>query len=85
MRKIRKSRKEVVVKMENSHKKQILNFLRNTREGLSSWEAIQHFRCTRLAARIADLKDDGFRIETTMEKNEIRGTRYARYFLLGEK
>ena len=56
--------------MENSHKKQILNFLRNTGEGLSSWEAIQHFRCTRLAARIADLKDDGFRIETTMEKNE---------------
>lgn len=71
--------------MENSHKKQILNFLRISREGLSSWEAIQHFHCTRLAARIADLKDDGFRIETIMEKNEIRGTRYARYFLLGEK
>jgi hypothetical protein len=69
----------------DTHKNKILNFLRETNGGLTSWEAITHFRCTRLAARIADLKDDGFRIETTMERNEIKGTRYARYFLLGER
>lgn len=69
----------------NSHRLQILKFLRDTNNGITSWEAITQFGCTRLAARIADLKDEGFRIETTMEKNEIQGTRYARYFLLGEK
>lgn len=69
----------------NSHRLQILKFLRDTNNGITSWEAITQFGCTRLAARIADLKDEGFRIETTMEKNEIHGKRYARYFLLGEK
>jgi hypothetical protein len=43
------------------------------------------FRCTRLAARIADLKDEGYRIETTMETSDLNGKRFARYFLLGER
>ena len=68
-----------------SHRDQILKFLRDTNGGITSWEAITGFRCTRLAARIAELKDEGFRIETTMEKNQTNGKRFARYFLIGEK
>lgn len=69
----------------DSHRLQILKFLRDTNNGLTAWEAITHFRCTRLAARIADLKEEGFRIETTMEKSERNGKRFARYFLIAEK
>ena len=68
-----------------THRNQILSYLQQTNGGISSWEAIQMFRCTRLAARIADLKDEGYRIETTMEASDLTGKRFARYFLLGEK
>ena len=67
--------------MQNQ-KFQILNFLRNTNTGMTSWDAIQHCRCTRLAARILNLKDDGHTIETIMEQNN--GTTYARYYLIKE-
>jgi len=68
-----------------THRKKILSYLQQTNGGLSSWEAIHMFRCTRLAARIADLKDEGYRIETTMETSDLNGKRFARYFLLGER
>jgi hypothetical protein len=69
--------------MQNQ-KFQILNFLRNTNTGMTSWDAIQHCRCTRLAARILNLKDDGHTIETIMEQNNGSGKRYARYYLIKE-
>ena len=40
-----------------NQKNEILNFLRNSNTGMTSWDAIQHCRCTRLAARILDLKE----------------------------
>ena len=68
-----------------SHRKKILSYLQKTNGGISSWEAIRMFRCTRLAARISDLKHEGYRIETTMETSDLNGKRFARYFLLGER
>lgn len=63
---------------------QILNYLRDSKTGMTSWDAIQHCRCTRLAARILDLKDKGNVIETIMEQSNNNGKRYARYYLIKE-
>lgn len=42
-------------------------------------EALRRYRCMRLAARIRDLKKDGFSVQTVMMK---RGeTRYAKYVM----
>ena len=67
-----------------SHCDKILGYLRHANGGITSWEAIQRFGCTRLAARISDLKDKGYRIDTQMEQSNDGGTRFARYFLIGE-
>jgi hypothetical protein len=63
---------------------QILNFLRNSNTGMTSWDAIQHFKCTRLAARILNLKEKGNIIVTVMEQSNGTGKRYARYYLIKE-
>ena len=69
--------------MENQ-KLQILNFLRNSNSGITSWDAISTFRITRLAARISELKDNGHVIDTIMEQDNNDGKRYARYYLVKE-
>ena len=43
---------------------------------LTPLEALQRFRCLRLAARISNLRDDGWEISTTRHGNE-----YATYKL----
>ena len=67
-----------------NQKMQILNFLRNSNTGMTSWDAIQHCRCTRLAARILELKENGNVIETIREQNNDTGASYARYYLIKE-
>lgn len=46
-------------------------------------EALQKFGCFRLGARIADLRNAGYKIETKMV--EQNGKRFAQYRLIGEK
>lgn len=48
--------------------------------GVSQQDAIADMGCYRLAARIADLKADGFVIRTLLA-TDSRGHRYARYYL----
>lgn len=52
---------------------------------ISPLEALRDFGCLRLGARISDLRRDGLRISTTMEKGISRATgrtvHYARYKL----
>lgn len=67
----------------DTQKIKILNFLRNSNTGITSWDAIATFSITRLAARIADLKEDGHTIETIMEQDNV-GKRFARYYLIKE-
>jgi len=45
-------------------------------------EAVEHFGCLRLAARIAELEDAGHRIEHEMVRDRQSGKRYARYRLM---
>lgn len=66
-----------------SDSEKILEYLK-TNGSITSWEAIQHFRCTRLSGRIFDLKRRGFNIVSTMEERvDPDGTkvRYSRYRL----
>lgn len=49
-------------------------------------DALREFGCMRLASRITDLKQQGYEIRKTMEKNKNRYgdvVRYARYTLKG--
>jgi hypothetical protein len=47
---------------------------------LTTWQAINLFRCTRLAARIAELKERGVKIKTRMLTLRT-GVRIAQYSL----
>jgi len=50
---------------------------------ITSWEAIQRYRVTRLADVVFKLKCKGWLIATTMVKGRD-GTKFARYILLKE-
>ena len=55
---------------------------------ITSLEAIELYGCTRLSAKIYDLKKAGFNIVKQMEKGKNRFGRvvsYARYYLVKEK
>jgi hypothetical protein len=57
---------------------QILNHLK--REPISPLMALERYGCMRLAARIAELKDMGYKISTEIIKRNDK--RYARYRLV---
>ena len=48
--------------------------------GITQHDAITFCQCYRLAARIADLRADGYTIESTWET--FKGRRFARYTLV---
>lgn len=50
---------------------------------ITSWEAINLYRATRLADIVYKLKNQGFNIETLMISNG--NTRFARYYLKDRK
>lgn len=64
-----------------NQKDQVLNHFRK-KKSITSWEAIQRYHITRLAAVIYDLTFD-HDIVTIMEKGE--GKRWARYVYMGKK
>lgn len=63
----------------------ILNYLKTHIDGITPQDALDHFGCMRLSARIADLREMGHLIST---ENETRKNRfgkkvtYARYKLV---
>lgn len=57
----------------------ILNHLEK-RGSISPMEALMGYGCMRLAARIHELRNAGFNIQTMMKRDEA-GHAYARYFL----
>lgn len=61
--------------------------LNHLKKGLSitSLEAFLHYTITRLSAIIYDLRQEGYDIQSTRERNEETGTNYARYTLLRSK
>lgn len=59
---------------------QILDYLMKHENGMTAYDALYHFHCMRLAARIADLRARGFVIET----EPVQGANYCRYKLVKE-
>lgn len=53
-------------------------------ESITSMDALNMFKCFRLAARIYDLRKNGWEIEETLIKSET-GNRYAEYKLKKEE
>lgn len=65
---------------------QVRFYLKTHPEGMTQMQALDEFRCFRLAARINDLRNQGEHIQTIMENRNNK--RYARYILInkdGEK
>ena len=60
--------------------KDILAYMERHPEGITAYDAMKYLDVMRLAARISNLKDQGVKIETSVEKRED-GVRYARYRL----
>ena len=66
-----------------SQKGIVLNHLREHKT-ITSWEAIQKYHITRLAAVISLLRADGNDIETIPQRDKKRGNNYALYVLRKE-
>ena len=65
--------------MSNTQELQILNHLKKHKY-ITSWEAIQEYRITRLSARIYELREKGYQIIT---KNITEnGKTFAEYTLI---
>lgn len=64
-----------------SQKKRILEHLQKYGQ-ITPIVALQHYGCFRLAARVAELKADGFIIETKLQQT-IHSGRYAKYVYNG--
>ena len=57
----------------------ILNHLK-TKGSITPIEALEKYQCFRLAARISDLREQGYKIDTEIERRG--GKRWARYSLV---
>jgi hypothetical protein len=62
----------------------ILRLLQNQPEGITAFDALRWAECLRLAARISDLRREGYDITSTLETTS-NGARIARYRLNDEK
>ena len=66
-----------------NQKTRILKYMEEN-GSITQWQAIKEFGCTRLSARIADLKKDGYSIESdTVHSKNVYGepVHYAKYRL----
>jgi len=67
-----------------SHKQQILKHLQASSRGMTSFDAINQYSCTRLAHYIYALRNEGYNILTIDEPNSERRGTHARYILISE-
>ena len=67
----------------NKFDTQVLTILAHLkRKSITSWEAIEKYRVTRLSAVIYVLRQQGYEIQSIREYNKETHTPYARYVLL---
>lgn len=65
-----------------AQREQIKEFLL-THKKISTWEAIQKFRITRLGAHIYELRKRGMNIVGERKRNNKTGTWYIEYYIVG--
>lgn len=68
----------------NSQNQQLIQHF-SKRKSITSWEAIEKYRITRLAARIRNLRDAGHIIVTVKEVDHATGKHWAKYVYMGAK
>lgn len=66
--------------MAKSQEQKILDYMA-THGSISTMQAIRNFGCTRLSARIYDLRDQGFEINAERKYDKRSKTTYCRYSL----
>lgn len=69
--------------MEKTQKSVVLRHLRHY-GSISAFEAITSYGITRLAARIFELKQDGYKFETERKTHKVTKKPYVRYKLTSE-
>lgn len=69
--------------MKSQNQQLIQHF--SKRKQITSWEAIEKYRITRLAARIGDLRHAGHNIVTVKERDPVTGKNWAKYVYMGAK
>ena len=69
--------------MAIANEKAILNYLQNSRNGLSIGEAFINWNLSggHLTKLISNLRKDGVKIKTQWNRNPVTGRRFARYFI----
>ena len=67
--------------MRKKSKKDLVLIHLQMHGSITSWEAIEKFRATRLSDIVFKLKQDGHNISSKPEQNKETGTNYARYTL----
>ena len=65
-----------------AQREQIKGFL-ITHKKISTWEAIQKFRITRLGAHIYELRRRGMNIAAERKRNPKTGTWFVEYYIVG--
>lgn len=68
-----------MVTMTTSQTNQILEYMR-AGNSITPLDALRLFGCMRLGARIYDLKQRGYEINTSIVKDKDTGKRYALYY-----
>lgn len=71
----------VTMTTEASQASRILEYMR-AGNSITPLDALRLFGCMRLGARIYDLKQRGHVINTLIVKDDLSGSRYARYSLV---
>lgn len=61
---------------------EVKHYLKTHKKGITSWDAIQEFHATRLAAIIFELRERGWDIKTILEPNKDGEGQHARYVLV---
>lgn len=69
-----------------SQANRLLNYLRKYKKGITTYQAFSILGIHRISARVADLRDRGYKIETIMHRETVDGMPkiWGQYILRGE-
>ena len=60
-------------KTTNSQNDRLLTYLKSHRRGITTFEAFEVLHICRISARVADLRDRGYQIDTIMHRETVDG------------
>ena len=69
-------------KHTRSQNDKLLTYLKEHKEGITTFQAVEILRIYRISARVADLRGRGYKISTILHKDEETGKRWGQYILV---